>query len=141
MLRLARDRAAGAFPVLITPEYTARARETLGDDMTLAVQQLVVLETDPDRARAIAHRPLDFLGGVPAYQASFRRMGFADEDIVPPSDALLDALIVWGDTDAIGERVRRHQQAGADHVAVSLVAAPSESAHEKWRRLADALMG
>jgi probable F420-dependent oxidoreductase len=141
MLRLARDRAAGAFPVLITPEYTARARETLGDDTTLAVQQLAVLETDPDRARAIAHGPLDFLGGVPAYQASFRRMGFADDDIVPPSDALLDALIVWGDTDTIVERIRRHEQAGADHVAVSLVAGPSASALDQWRRLAGALIG
>jgi probable F420-dependent oxidoreductase len=140
MLHLARDRAAGAFPVLITPEYTARARETLGDDTTLAVQQLVVLETDPDRARAIAHGPLDFLGGVPAYQASFRRMGFADDDIVPPSDALLDALIVWGSIDTIAERVHRHQQAGADHVAVSVVAAPSASALDQWRQLADALM-
>jgi hypothetical protein len=100
-----------------------------------------VLETDPDRARAIAHGPLDFLGGVPAYQASFRRMGFADDDIVPPSDALLDAVIVWGDTDTIVERIRRHEQAGADHVAVSLVTGPSESALDQWRRLAGALMG
>jgi probable F420-dependent oxidoreductase len=141
MLRLARDRAAGALPVLITPEYTARARETLGDDTTLAVEQLVVLESTPDRARAIAHGPLDFLGQVPAYQASFRRMGFAEGDIVPPGDALLDALVAWGDTDEIADRVRRHQRAGADHVAVSLVASPSGSTLDGWRQLADALTG
>jgi probable F420-dependent oxidoreductase len=140
MLRLARDRAAAAFPVLITPDYTARAREALGDDTTLAVQQLVVLETDPDSARAIGHGPLDFLGRGPAYQASFRRMGFADEDIVPPGDALLDALVVWGDTDTIAERVRQHQEAGADHVAVSLVAAASASSLDQWRQLAGALI-
>lgn len=68
MLDLARDRAAGAFPVLVTPGYTASARSRLGDDTTLAVEQLVVVETDPQRARAIARGPLGFLGKVPAYQ-------------------------------------------------------------------------
>jgi probable F420-dependent oxidoreductase len=140
MLRLARDRAAAAFPVLITPEYTARARQTLGDDTTLAVQQLAVLETDPERARALAHGPLDFLGWVPAYQASFRRMGFAEDEIAPPGEALLDALVVWGDGDTIAERVRRHREAGADHVAVSLVAEAADSARDQWQQLAEALI-
>jgi probable F420-dependent oxidoreductase len=140
MLRLARDRASGAFPVLITPEYTAEARATLGDDTTLAVQQLVVLETDPDRARRIAHGPLDFLGKVPAYQASFRRMRFAEDEIVPPGDRLLDALVAWGDVSTIAARVAQHQRAGADHVAVNVVSASPAPALDEWRRLADALI-
>lgn len=53
MLDLAGDRAAGAFPVLVTPDYTASARSRLGDDTTLAIEQLVVVEPDPQRARAI----------------------------------------------------------------------------------------
>jgi len=72
MLDLARDRAAGAFPVLVTPDYTASARSRLGDDTTLAIEQLVVVDADPRRARAIARGPLGFLGRLPAYQASFR---------------------------------------------------------------------
>ena len=52
MLAFARERASGAFPVLVTPEYTASAREQLGDDITLAIDQLVVVEADPDTARA-----------------------------------------------------------------------------------------
>ena len=51
MLELARDRTAGAYPVLVTPAYTAQARGTLGDDRILAVNQLAVVETDP------SHRP------------------------------------------------------------------------------------
>jgi probable F420-dependent oxidoreductase len=140
MLDLARDRAAGALPVLVTPAYVARAKTRLGPDRLLAVEQLVVNETDPDKARDIARRPLGNLARVPAYQASFRRMGFAEDDIVPPSDALLDALVVWGDADTIAERVRQHQEAGADHVAVSLVAAASVSLVDQWRQLADALI-
>jgi probable F420-dependent oxidoreductase len=138
MLELARDRAAGAFPVLITPEYAAQSRRIVGADTTLAVEQLVVLEGDPQRARAIARGPLSFLGSVPAYQSSFRRMGFSADDVASLSDALLDRLIVWGGIEPVVERVAALQQAGADHVAISVVSA-APSIHE-WRRVAGALL-
>src|SRR5262245_46648213 len=51
MFDLARDRAAGALPVHVTPEYVARARGRLGDGCALAVEQLVVLDSDAARAR------------------------------------------------------------------------------------------
>lgn len=98
---LALDRAAGAFPLLVTPGYTASARSRLGDDTTLAVEQLVVVETDPQRARAIARGPLGFLGKVPAYQASFRRMGFTGQEIAHLADRLVDALVPWGDAQPL----------------------------------------
>lgn len=59
-LELARDRFAGAVPLLVTPEYTAWAREVLGPDRLLAVQQLAVLDDDPDRARDAARGVLGF---------------------------------------------------------------------------------
>ena len=46
MLGLARDRAGGAHPYLVTPEHTAVARAELGDGPLLAPEQHVVLETD-----------------------------------------------------------------------------------------------
>lgn len=58
MLDLARDRATGAFPFLVTPGYTATARSRIGGSTTLAVGQPLVIETDPQRARPIARRPL-----------------------------------------------------------------------------------
>ncbi|MDQ1534591.1 MAG: hypothetical protein QOF28_2352, partial [Actinomycetota bacterium] len=75
MLDFVPGRAAGALPVLVTPEYTADARTRLGVDTSLVVEQLVVLETDAARAREIARGPLSFLATMPAYQANFRRMG------------------------------------------------------------------
>ncbi len=54
MLRLAAERAGGAHPYFVPPEHTARAREILGSDRLLAVEQAVVLESDPDKAREIA---------------------------------------------------------------------------------------
>ncbi len=139
MLRLARDRSAGALPVLVTPEYTARAREILGPDRALVVQQLVVPETDPELARRYAREPLDMLGRMPAYQANFRRMGFAEDDITQLSDRLVDALVVWGDDDAIAARVRDLHQAGADQVAVSLITGSADLPLAHWRRLAAVL--
>jgi hypothetical protein len=64
MLDLARERASGALPVLVTPAYAAQARDRLGRDRTLAVEQFAVLETDPQRARTIARGPLGFMGQV-----------------------------------------------------------------------------
>jgi probable F420-dependent oxidoreductase len=141
MLSLARGRTAGAFPVLVTPGYTAQARGLLGDDITLAVSQLAVLETDPGRGREIARGPLGFLSSVPAYRANFRRMGFTDGEITRLDDRLIDALVPWGDAETHAARVKEQQRAGADHVAVSLTtAAPDAIPIDQWREIAKALI-
>ena len=138
MMGLARDRAAGAFPVLVTPDRVRQAKATL-PDTTLAVEQLVVLDTDPASARATARGPLGFLGQVPAYQSSFRRMGFADADIADLGDALVDGLVAWGDAAAIADRVSALRDAGADHVAISVVSASSQPSLDEWRAVAAAV--
>ena len=139
MVQLARDRAAGAFPVLITAEYARQARAVLGDDTTLAVEQLVVLETDPERARRIAHQPLDFLGRLPGYQASFRRQGFSEDEVQALSDRLLDGLIAWGDASAVVGRAAALADAGADHVAFSVLSDDAGLPLDQWRALGAAL--
>jgi probable F420-dependent oxidoreductase len=121
MLGLARDRAAGALSELVTADYTAQARELLGPDTALVVEQLIVPQTDPQLARQYARKPLGYLAQMPAYQAHFRRMGFTDDDISQLSDRLVDALVVWGDEATIAARVAEHRQAGADQIAVNLI--------------------
>jgi probable F420-dependent oxidoreductase len=140
MLDLARRRASGALPILMTPEATTEARATLGDDTTLAVEEVVVVESDPAAAREVARRPLRFLSKNPAYQAHFRRMGFTDEEIGALADRLVDALVAWGDADAVAARVEQTLAAGADHVAVSLATADPGPALDTWARLADRLV-
>jgi probable F420-dependent oxidoreductase len=126
--------------VLVTPDYTASARSRLGEDTTLAIEQLVV-EPDPQRARAIARGPLGFLGRVPAYQASFRRMGFTDEEIAQLGDRLVDALVPWGDADSVATAISRQLEAGADHVAISVTAdEPQVTSLSQWRQLAERLI-
>lgn len=140
MLDLARDRSSGALPLLVTPAYTAQARARLGNDRTLAIDQFVVVETDPERARSLARGPVGGLGSVPAYQANFRRMGFGENDIAQVSDRLVDALVAWGDAATVAARVGEHLSAGADHVLINLVADPAEAlSPEPYRQLAEQL--
>ncbi|GIV00671.1 MAG: LLM class F420-dependent oxidoreductase [Actinomycetota bacterium] len=122
MLELAAERSLGAHPYFVPVEHTAFARARLGPEPVLAVEQTAVLETDPAEARRIARLfAVDYLQ-TPNYARNLRRMGWSDQDIAGQgSDALIDAVVVWGDVDRIASRVREHLQAGADHVCVQVV--------------------
>ncbi|MSO79473.1 MAG: LLM class F420-dependent oxidoreductase [Acidimicrobiia bacterium] len=123
MLELARDQTQGAHPYNVPPEHTAQAREILGPDRLLAPEQMVVLETDPGVAREIARKTLAiYFPGLPNYANNLRRLGFTEEDLTAPlSDRLVDAIVAWGDVDAIRTRVQAHHDAGADHVCVQVL--------------------
>jgi probable F420-dependent oxidoreductase len=143
MLQLARERAAGAYPLLVTPEYTARARSLLGEDAALVVGQFVVVDADPKRARALARGPLGSMtarGG--GYAANLRRMGFAEEELARLSDRLVDAVVAWGDLDAVAARISEHLQAGADQVALSVLSVdpPGSLPVGQWQQLAKTLI-
>lgn len=120
-LELARDRAAGAVPLLVTPAYTEQARRILGGEATLVISQMLVLGTDAARAREAARVPLGFLSGIRGYRANFIRMGFSDSDITGLSDRLVDALVIWGSAATVTARVREHLDAGADQVALTVL--------------------
>lgn len=119
MLRLARDRARGAHPYFTTPDHTARARALLGRDAWLAPEQMVMLETDPAKARTAARAVMQMYLALPNYQRNLRWLGFTDEDLGNGgSDRLVDAIVAWGDDSAIAHRIRAHHDAGADHVCI-----------------------
>jgi probable F420-dependent oxidoreductase len=141
MLDLARERSSGAFPVLVTPEAVAGARARLGDDSTLAVEQIAVVEADPGVARELARGPLGMLSQLPAYRAHFRRQGFAEDDVATLSDRFVDAVVCWGDAGAVAARARELVDAGADHVALSLLARrPATEALAPWAEVAEQLV-
>jgi probable F420-dependent oxidoreductase len=140
MLELARDESDGAHPYLVTPAHTTRARELLGAGPILAPEQGFVLEEHPVRAREIARAHLAVYLRLPNYLASWREEGFDDDDFeAGGSDALVDALIAWGDIDAVVDRVRRHLDAGADHVCLQPVAQDIGRGLAELRVLAPAL--
>jgi probable F420-dependent oxidoreductase len=123
VLRLSAERSAGAHPYLVTPEHTRQARQILGDGPLLAPEQKVVFETDPERARAIGRPRVQkpYLG-LTNYLNNLRRLGWTDADFADGgSDALVDALALHGDAEAIARGITAHLDAGADHVAIQVL--------------------
>jgi probable F420-dependent oxidoreductase len=119
MLALAAERCAGAHPYNVTPEHTARARAILGQGPTLAPEQMVLRESDPAKARAVARKNLAVYLGLPNYRNNWKWLGFEDADFASGgSDRLIDSVVAWGDEDAIRARIQAHFDAGADHVCI-----------------------
>jgi probable F420-dependent oxidoreductase len=140
MLALSATRARGAHPYLVTPDHTRTAREVLGDGPLLLPEQAVFLTDSRDEARAVGVDWLRAYTALPNYANNLLRSGFTQDDLDSISDRLFDAIIAWGDEDAIAHRVDEHKQAGADHVCVqALTAEPLGFPREQWRRLAAAL--
>ena len=121
MLGVAASRALGAHTYFVPVEHTARARELLGPEPVLAVEQTAIMSTDPAVARGIA-RPwaADYLE-LPNYANNWRRLGYEDELGDGGSDRFIDAAFAWGDVSSIASRVREHLDAGADHVCVQMI--------------------
>jgi probable F420-dependent oxidoreductase len=142
MLELARTRAAGVHPYFVPVEHTARARQTLGDGPLLAPEVTVVLESDPSTARDLARTFTTGYLALPNYANNLRTLGFDEDDLAGGgSDRLVDAVVSWGDVDAIAARVRAHHQAGADHVCVQVVSSGRDSFPlAEYRALAPALL-
>jgi probable F420-dependent oxidoreductase len=140
MLELSATRARGAHPYLVTPDHTRQAREVLGEGPLLLPEQAVLLTDNRDAARAIGTEWLSRYLALPNYANNLLRSGFTQDDLDSVSDRLFDAIIAWGDEDAIVQRVNEHRAAGADHVCVqALTTDPLEFPREQWRRLAAAL--
>jgi probable F420-dependent oxidoreductase len=144
MLHLSAQRSSGALPYLIPLEHTRLAREILGAGPLLVAEQKVVLDPDPASARALARRGVARYFRLPNYTSNVKRFGFTDEDVAGDgSDRVIDAIVAWGDVDAIARRVNEHLDAGADQVAIQVltdaVNAGSGLPRDEWRQLAPAL--
>ncbi|GIF68391.1 LLM class F420-dependent oxidoreductase [Asanoa ishikariensis] len=143
MVDLATARTSGWHPFLVTPEYSAAHRARVGDAPLIAAHLAVVLETDPTRARAAARAGVGMFIGFPAYGSNLARLGFGPADLVPGgSDRLIDAVVAWGDRDAVADRIQAHLDAGADHVTLHVLrpaGADGGLPRQQWRDLATLL--
>ena len=98
----------------------------------------MVLEADQAKARAIGRPSVvkPYLG-LTNYTSNLRRLGFSEQDVAGEgSDRLIDALVVSGDDATIARRFEEHFQAGADHVAVQLIAPRGDDLEAGFSRLA-----
>lgn len=118
MLELSATAADGAHPYWTTPAHTAQAREILGPDKLLLVEQKVCLSTDADAARTAANNALGMYATLPNYVNNWLRLGFTQEEIDDRAPRFVDSVVVWGDEEAVRAGVQAHYDAGANHVCV-----------------------
>lgn len=137
MLALAGELADGAHPYWSTPDHTAQAAEILGPDKLLCVEQKVVFTTDAAVARSAADAALGIYDSLPNYRNNWKRLGFTDDDIDQRSPRFVDAVVAWGDLDAIERRLQEHTDAGATHVCIQPLATDGTFGEPDW----DALEG
>ena len=136
MLALSAEKADGAHPYWTTPEHTQTAREIMGPDKLLCVEQKVCLETDPSRAREAGRKALGMYAALPNYRNNWKRLGFTEAEIENGgSDKLIDALLGWGDEKAIARRIQEHRDAGATHVCVQPLKAGGATGELDWALL------
>jgi probable F420-dependent oxidoreductase len=140
-LQLSADRAWGTHPYLTTPQHTREAREQLGTGPLIAPEQKVVVDTDPERARAVG-RPVvasPYLK-LRNYRSNLLRLGFTEEDLDNDgSDQVIDALVAHGDAATVAARLTEHLDAGADHVCAQVLTADDASPLPALRELSEAL--
>ena len=121
MLELAATECAGAHPYFSSPDHTAMARAIMGPDPLLCVEQKVILESDPEKARALAKPVAKIYSSLPNYRNNWLRMGLSEDDINHLSDKFIDTTFAWGGPETIQARIREHMDAGASHVCIQPV--------------------
>lgn len=122
MLALSAELADGALPYLTLPHHTAQAREIVGPDKALVVEAGAVISGDVDTWRDRAHQHLEIYTGLPNYRNSWIRQGFTEADAPRGGSERLKSALVTHGLDATLERIQEHLDAGADHVAVQVLA-------------------
>ena len=136
MLELASEKCDGAHPYFTSPSHTKMARDAMGPDSLLCVEQKVIFETDPTKARDIARKAAQTYQRLPNYRNNWLRMGLGEADIDGDgSDTFIDATFAWGEIDAIKNRLQEHYDAGASHVCVQPIHPEGRMGDIDWRVL------
>lgn len=121
MLELAATQCTGAHPYFSDPSHTRMARDIMGPDAWLCVEQKVILETDAAKARELAKPVAKIYNRLPNYRNNWLRMGLSEDDIDHLSDRFIDTTFAWGTADNIRNRIQEHMDAGASHVCIQPV--------------------
>ena len=129
MLQLAASEANGTHTYFVPPEHTSKARAAIGTKPWICAAQAVILETDAAKARAMARTYMKtYVPRLPNYTNNLKALGWKDEDFQNGcSDALVDAIVAWGNEQKIRDRIDAHLKAGATHVCILPIRADSET--------------
>jgi probable F420-dependent oxidoreductase len=140
MLDLAGRRASGTHTYFVTPEHTRFARERLGPGALVVPEVAVVVEANPDAARAVARSYAASYLRLTNYVKNLLDAGFTEDDVAGNgSDRLIDAVIPHGTPGQIAAALDEHFAAGADHVCLQPLG-HGEPPAEDYRALADVML-
>ncbi len=118
--RLAAARANGVITFLMPVQHASETRARIGPRPELSAVVPFIAEREPVAARAKARAGLQMYLRLDYYQREWRKLGFEGADFAESgSDRLIDALVAWGDADALNARVAAFEQAGATRVVVN----------------------
>ena len=128
----ARRTPTARIPYWTTPEHTAQAREILGPDKLLCVEQKVVL-VDRRAVAATLAAPGASASTPACPTTATTGCGSASPTTrsTRRDPRFVDAVVAWGDADAIGVRVQAHYDAGATHVCIQPLS-PDGFGHVDW---------
>jgi len=119
MLQLAATETRGTLTYFTTTEQVARIRQALGANPWLCAIQVVLLETDATKARALARRYMQTYLAIGHYVHRLKGLGYGEADFADGgSDRLVDALVAWGSEDKLRKRIADQFTAGATHVCI-----------------------
>jgi alkanesulfonate monooxygenase SsuD/methylene tetrahydromethanopterin reductase-like flavin-dependent oxidoreductase (luciferase family) len=131
MCRTAGRSADGVLPWLAPPSYIAdvvvpqvkKGASDAGRDAPPVVAEIpCVIADDFDKVREIANTDLAIYPQMPFYADTLVQAGVPDAADAMANgwtDAMIDAVIPWGDASALGKAVQSYLDAGADEVALS----------------------
>jgi F420-dependent oxidoreductase-like protein len=131
MCRLAGSIADGVLPWLAPASYigdvvvpqVAEGAKAAGRTPPPIVAELpCVLATDFDTVREVVQRDMAIYPRMPFYAEMLQQAGVpgADDALANGwTDAMIDAVIPWGDEDALAKAASAYLDAGADEVALS----------------------
>ena len=119
MLELASTSAKGALPYCVTPDHTSEARQIMGPNAWLCVEQKICLTNDKTTAREVAREQMQRYMALSNYRNNWIRLGFTEEEITGKgSERFLDAMVVWGTEKTIQNCIDSHFKGGADQVVL-----------------------
>ncbi len=120
MLELVASEADGTHPYFVPPEHTTKVRAQIGQRPWICVEQAVIFEADPVKARAAARQHMSFyVTNLPNYRNNLKALGYDEVDFQNGcSDRLVDAIVAWGSEGKIRDRIEAHLAAGATHVCI-----------------------
>lgn len=121
MLSLAGQMSKGSHPYCVTPEHTAKAREIMGPDAWLCVEQKMILCSDESVVRPVQRAQMARYMALANYRNNWVRLGFSEDNFDGDGSArFLDAMVVWGRETVLRDCIEAHRRAGADQVILQL---------------------